>query len=116
LAIKDSKPAKHRQGDRLVTLIPIRVKRRGFRNLLFGPKPAGAVAQDEAQSDFPLIKAVARAFHWQKLLDEGRVADSTELAKREKLDKTFVNETMRFALLAPEIVEASRSHFDVKRL
>lgn len=31
--------------------------------------------------------------------------DTTELARREKLDKTFVNETLRFALLAPEIVE-----------
>jgi hypothetical protein len=47
------------------------------------------------------IKAVARAFYWQRLLDTGRVADSTELARREKLDKTFVNETLRFALLAP---------------
>ena len=99
-------PAKRRQGDRLVTFIPMRVKRRGFRKLLIGPKTVGVVAQDEAQSDLQLIKAVAKAFHWQKLLDEGRVVDTTELAKREKLDKTFVNETLRFALLAPEIVEA----------
>jgi len=99
-------PAKRRQDDRLVTFIPMRVKRRGFKKLLIGPKAAGTMAQDEGQSDFPLVKAVARAFHWQKLLDEGRVADSTELAKREKLDKTFVNETLRFALLAPEIVES----------
>jgi len=99
-------PEKRRQGDRLVTFVPMRVKRRGFKKLLIGPKAAGAVAQAEAQSDFPLVKAVAKAFHWQKLLDEGRIADSTELAKREKLDKTFVNETLRFALLAPEIVEA----------
>ena len=73
---------------------------------MIGPKAVGEVAQDEAQSDTPLIKAVARAFYWQRLLDEDRVADSTELAKREKLDKTFVNETLRFALLAPEIIEA----------
>lgn len=99
-------PAKRRQGDQLVTFVPMRVKRRGFKKLLIGPKAGGAATQDEAQSDFRLIKAIARAFHWQNLLDEGHIADSTELAKREKLDKTFVNETLRFALLAPEIVEA----------
>lgn len=48
------------------------------------------------------ITSIARSH----LANAGDVADSTELARREKLDKTFVNETLRFALLAPEIVEA----------
>ncbi len=97
---------KHRDGDRLVTFIPMRVKRRGFKKIVIGPSANGAPSRAEPRKDSPLIKAVARAFHWQRLLDTGEVADSVELGRREKLDKTFVNETLRFALLAPEIVEA----------
>jgi len=97
---------KHRDGDRLVTFIPMRVKRRGFKKLVISPGVNGAPSCAETRKDAPLIKAVARAFYWQRLLDNGEVADSVDLARREKLDKTFVNETLRFALLAPEIVEA----------
>lgn len=56
-------PAKQRQGDRLVTFIPMRVKKRGFKKFLIGPKATGAAAREEARSDSPLIKSVARAFH-----------------------------------------------------
>lgn len=97
---------KRRDGDRLVTFVPMRVKKRGFRRLLIGPKPAGAPLREETHPDSPLIKAVARAFYWQRLLDDGRIKDTNELAQREKLDRTFVNETLRFTLLAPAIVEA----------
>ncbi len=97
---------KIRDGDRLMTFIPMRVKRRGFKKIVISPGADGVPARNESRKDSPLIKAVARAFHWQRLLDTGDVQDSTELARREKLDKTFVNETLRFALLAPEIVEA----------
>ena len=97
---------KQRDGDRLVTFIPMRVKRRGFKKIVISPGADGTPAQTQSRKDSPLIKAVGRAFHWQRLLDTGDVVDSTELARREKLDKTFVNETLRFALLAPEIVEA----------
>lgn len=97
---------KHRDGDRLVTFIPMRVKRRGFKKIVIGPSADGVPPRNESRKDSPLIKAVGRAFYWQRLLDAGDVADSSELARREKLDKTFVNETLRFALLAPEIVEA----------
>lgn len=97
---------KRRDGDRLVTFIPMRVEKRGFKKLLIGPKPAGAALREETHPDSPLIQALARAFYWQRLLDEGCINDTNELAKREKLDKTFVNETLRFTLLAPAIVEA----------
>ena len=97
---------KLREGNRLVTFIPMRVKRRGFKRIVISPGADGTPAKNETRKDSPLIKAVGRAFHWQRMLDTGKLADSTELARREKLDKTFVNETLRLALLAPEIVEA----------
>ncbi|MBX9810634.1 MAG: hypothetical protein K2Y16_03340 [Burkholderiales bacterium] len=97
---------KRRDGDRLVTFIPMRVKKRGFRKLLIGPKPTGAALREETHPDSPLIKAVARAFSWQRLLDEDSINDTNELAQREKLDRALVNETLRFTLLAPQIIEA----------
>lgn len=43
----------------------------------------------------------------QHLLDSGKVADTTEIAKREGLHRATVNELLRLALLAPKIIEAA---------
>ena len=53
-----------------------------------------------------MITALARAFHWQELLDSGRYASVTGLAEAMGVDRSYVGRIMRLALLAPDIVEA----------
>jgi hypothetical protein len=53
-----------------------------------------------------LLMALARAFRWKRMLDDGRHASVSEIAKAEKLDRTYVGDILRLTLLAPEIVEA----------
>jgi hypothetical protein len=53
-----------------------------------------------------LVKALARAWRWQKLLDKGVYGSVTEIAEAEKISKSYVSRILRLALLAPDIVEA----------
>jgi hypothetical protein len=52
-----------------------------------------------------MVKAVARAFRYQRLLDEGRYASITEKAAAEKIERGYLGSLLRLTLLAPELVE-----------
>jgi hypothetical protein len=53
-----------------------------------------------------LVKALARAWRWQNLLDRGAFSSVTEIAESEKISMSYVSRILRLALLAPDIVEA----------
>ena len=56
--------------------------------------------------DSALVKALARAHRWQRLLESGECASITELAAAEKIDRSYLCRVLRLTLLAPELVEA----------
>ncbi|HGM5016762.1 TPA: site-specific recombinase resolvase [Pseudomonas aeruginosa] len=80
----------------LETFVPLVFKRRGIRRLA----DTGAVAHDPT-----IIEAIARAFHWQHLLDSGEFESGAAIARAEGLHPSTVNELLRLTLLAPDIVE-----------
>jgi hypothetical protein len=55
--------------------------------------------------DNVLVKALARAFRWQGLLDRGAYTTIKEIARKEKIDSSYVGDVLRLTLLAPDIVE-----------
>jgi hypothetical protein len=57
------------------------------------------------QPDGTLVKALARAWRWQRMLDEGRFASARELAEAERVGHSYVGRILRVTLLAPDIVE-----------
>ena len=99
------------EGERPVvkTVIPIRHRRKGIKNVI-EPNPAlsaeGAGPQEKPQFEMPLLTALSRAFYWQWLLDEGRVESGSEIARREGLHPSTVNELLRLTLLEPAVVQA----------
>ena len=52
-----------------------------------------------------MIKALARAFRWRKLLETGVYGTIEELAAAEKINSSYVSRVLRLTLLAPDIVE-----------
>jgi hypothetical protein len=56
--------------------------------------------------DNAMVKALARAFRWRKLLDSGVHATLEDLAPARGVNATYVSRVLRLTLLAPEIVEA----------
>ena len=53
-----------------------------------------------------MVKALARAFRWRKLLDAGVHATLEDLAKAKGVAPWYVSRILRLTLLAPDIVEA----------
>jgi hypothetical protein len=86
----------------LTVVVPLAVKPRGGRKAMVTP---GVLALQRRQ-DITLIKAVARAFRWRRMLETGRFATINELAAAEKINSSYVSRVLRLTLLAPDIVEA----------
>ena len=89
-------------GQTLTVVIPLSVRPRGGRKAMVTP---GVLALDRRQ-DITLIKAVARAFRWRRLLETGRFGTINELAAAEKINSSYVSRVLRLTLLAPDIVDA----------
>ena len=53
-----------------------------------------------------MVKALARAFRWKRMLEDGRYASISEIAAAEKIDRGYVGTILRLTLLAAGIVEA----------
>lgn len=62
-----------------------------------------SVAQDRLST---LVKALARAFRWKRMLDSGEFATIAELAACEGIAPSYMTRILRMTLLAPDIVEA----------
>ena len=86
-----------------VTLhVPFRVVKRGGRKEM--QLPAGV--SQTPKTDSTLVKALARAFRWKRMLESGEFATIGELAEREGIAFTYMARVLRLTLLAPDIVEA----------
>ena len=93
-----------RREPKLTTVIPVRIKRHGGRKVMI---PAPETPEAEAPEHHePILNALSRAFHWQRLIDEGRMTSGVEIARQEGLNQSSVNELLRLTLLSPEIVRA----------
>ncbi|MFO0403435.1 MAG: hypothetical protein ACK52P_17315 [Alphaproteobacteria bacterium] len=92
--------------------MPLTIRRRGGRKQINGPD--GAVARQgdggagvvPVHGDPALIKALARGFRWRRMLEEGRYASISEMAKAEGVERGYLGSLLRLTLLAPEMVEA----------
>ncbi len=66
--------------------------------------PGGGV--QARKPDNTLIKALARAFRWKRMLESGELSTIAELAEREGIASSYMTRVLRLTLLAPDIVEA----------
>ena len=66
--------------------------------------PEGAT--QSRRTDSTLVKALARAFRWKRMLESGEFATIAELAEREGIATSYMTRVLRLTLLAPDIVEA----------
>ena len=81
-------------------------KRRGGRKVIIAPDGGDAWAPAKPRPDETLIRALARAHRWKRMLEEGRYRSAAEIAEAEGVTRSFVNRLLRLTLLAPDIVEA----------
>ncbi|MEO5335084.1 MAG: hypothetical protein H7839_23985 [Magnetococcus sp. YQC-5] len=91
-----------KDGKEIIVTIPMLTRRRGGRKTIILPEGAELPAVPAREET--LAKLVARAHHWLRQMESGKVSTISELAEREKLDNSYVAKVMRLTLLAPDIV------------
>jgi hypothetical protein len=99
-------PESRLEGGTLAVRIPMRLGKQRGRKRILAPDGRGLTLPTKPQPDGVLVKVLARAWRWQKLLDGGVYGSVTEIAEAERISKSYVSRILRLALLAPDLVEA----------
>lgn len=87
--------------------VPISIHRRGGRKLVLAPDGMNVTTAPVARHiDNAMVKAVARAFRWREMLENGTHSTIAEIAAAEKINESYVGRVLRLTLLSPDIVEA----------
>ena len=94
------------QATSITVRVPLTIRRRAGRKTVVTPAQDGAEAVLPARADPALAKALARAFRYQRLLDDGRYASISEMAEAERIDRGYLGRILQLTLLAPDIVQA----------
>ena len=66
---------------------------------------AEADAPVQVRADPALVKALARAFRWQRMLDDGRYGSISEMAQAEKIERGYLGKMLQLTLLEPHMIE-----------
>jgi hypothetical protein len=88
----------------LTVRVPLVIRKRGGRRLVLAPD-GSVLASRRTRVDDVMVKAVARAFRWQKLIEGGACNSIEEVAAAEQISASYVGRLLRLTLLAPDIVE-----------
>ena len=86
--------------------VPMTFKKRGGRKVIVLPDGSHGHPEPTATIDNTMIKSIARAFRWQKLLENGTYTCLDDIARSERIGASFVSRYHRLVLLAPDIVDA----------
>ncbi len=85
--------------------VPLAIRHRPGRKTVVIPTTDG-LAPVTTRADPALVKALARAFRYQRMLDQGWYASISEMAEAERIERGYLGTLLRLTLLAPEIVES----------
>ena len=89
----------------LTIQVPMTFKTRGGRKLVISPDGVPSWATPRTRIDNTMVKALARAFRWRKLLETDVYSTVEEISAAENINTSYVSRILRMALLAPKIIE-----------
>jgi hypothetical protein len=92
-------------GPTLTVSLPLQFRRRGGRKQVVLAEGQTGPVLGQARIDNTLVKAIARAYRWQRMLECGSHASIAELAVAERINPSYLARMVRLTLLAPELVE-----------
>ena len=84
--------------------VPLTVRRRPGRKTVVTPGDEGGPVR--VRADPALVKALARAFRWQRMLDDGRYGSISEMARAEEIERGYLGKMLQLTLLAPRVIES----------
>ncbi len=87
--------------DTVTLRVPFRLAKRGGRKEMRLPE---GIAPPRRPDDV-LVKALARAFRWKRMIDADRYSTIADLAAQEGIAPSYLTRILRLTLLAPDIVD-----------
>jgi hypothetical protein len=93
-------------GITLTVHVPLTFCKRGGHKLVIAPNGSDSWAPPRPRVDNTMVKALARAHRWKRMLESGESATVHDLAVAEKINPSYLSRVLRLTLLSPEIVEA----------
>jgi hypothetical protein len=91
-----------KDGRTALVSISVSFLQRGGRKQILSP-PGTEPWSPAPRVDGALVKAVVRAHCWRHMLESGEYSSSTELAKAEKVNDSYLSRILRLTLIAPDI-------------
>jgi hypothetical protein len=91
-------------GSTITVFLPMAWRRRGGRKVIVAPPGCDDWAPPPKIDD-ALVKALARAHRWRRMLEGGEYGTLAEMADAERISRSYVSRILRLTLLAPDIVE-----------
>lgn len=88
--------------------VPLAIRHRPGRKNVVTPMTDG-MAPVTTRVDPAMVKALARAFRYQRMLDRGTYESVTEMACAEKIDRGYLGRLLTLTLLAPDVIHAALS-------
>lgn len=104
---KQSPTPEKTYGAEVPSFNPIPFKQRGRRKTIISKNAALIeIHAKKPGTNSVLINAIAKAFYWAHLIDTGVVKSGSEIAAKENVEVSSVNELLRLTLLDPTIIES----------
>jgi hypothetical protein len=101
-----AKPKIKSDGRTITVRVPISIRKRGGRKVLLAPKGrTDAWMGPIRRVDNAVVKAIARAFRWREMLENGTHSTIAEIAAAEKINDSYVGRILRLTLLSPKVIE-----------
>jgi hypothetical protein len=88
--------------DTIRIFVPLTIKRRNGRPRIVPPAVTDA---DDEHASPKLIRAIARAWSWRRMLETGKAITIQDIAACEKISDRFVGRMLHLAYLSPAVLE-----------
>ena len=82
-------------GNVITVTVPMSYRKRGGRKLLIAPQDKANTPESAKRADDSIIKALARAHRWKKMLESGEFATAEDLAAAEKINPSYLARVLR---------------------
>lgn len=92
---------------KIIVHVPINLRKWGGKKVVVGP-----VGQDlrrldlHIRKDDKLLKALGRAYKWQKWIETGHCKNAQEVCEIENINRSYVLRILRLMRLSPKIIQA----------